>query len=578
MRTLLGTGSRGAQHATVQTIAIEPDGDSGRYILRADGRTRLSGLDKGNCFYALFCEIGQSLLENLSAGVVFHAGAVARRGLGIVTPGGSGCGKSSLIAWLVNNGFDYLTDELVVFGADIPHFAAFRRPLILRDGVRRETATFEALASAPSVAAECNTIVLPPTKARPCSLHECRLLVFPLFVKGERLTIGALSPAEAGLELMACNVNARNLPNHGFDTVTSIARSVPAVRLRYGSFDVLAGALDDFVELVLQSGWNATSFGKIFRSFGVIPDALTENQAKPLTPSTIPAPTPPLEPKKLTIGMATYDDYDGVYFSLQALRMYHPEIVADTEFVVVDNNPGGRCAQHLKQLDASIPNYRYVPYEDRGGTTIREVIFAESNAELVLCMDCHVFVVPGAVKRLITYCNARPDCGDLLQGPLVYDNLDAISTHYEPKWRNGMYGRWATDERGKDPDADPFEISMQGLGLFACRRSAWPGFNRHFRGFGGEEGYLHEKFRHAGGRALCLPFLRWMHRFNRPMGVPYVNTWEDRLRNYMIGFREVGWDTRSVEEHFSELLGSAAAGPMIARVKAEIERFGDEPV
>jgi hypothetical protein len=273
--------------------------------------------------------------------------------------------------------------------------------------------------------------------------------------------------------------------------------------------------------------------------------------------------------------MATYDDYDGVYFSLQALRMYHSEILDDIEFVVVDNNPSGHCGQHLKRLDSSIPNYRYVPYRDRAGTRTREIVFAESNAELVLCMDCHVFIVPGAVKKLIEYCDARSHTKDLLQGPLVYDNLEAISTHCEPKWRKGMFGCWATDPRGKDPEAEPFEIPLQGLGLFACRRSAWPGFNRHFRGFGGEEGYLHEKFRQAGGRALCLPFLRWMHRFQRPMGVPYVNTWEDRLRNYMIGFGEVGWDTRLVEEHFTELLGPGAAAPMIARVKAELSNLSN---
>src|SRR5262245_29501083 len=29
--------------------------------------------------------------------------------------------------------------------------------------------------------------------------------------------------------------------------------------------------------------------------------------------------------KKLTVGMATYDDYDGVYFTLQAIRLYHRE-------------------------------------------------------------------------------------------------------------------------------------------------------------------------------------------------------------------------------------------------------------
>jgi hypothetical protein len=37
----------------------------------------------------------------------------------------------------------------------------------------------------------------------------------------------------------------------------------------------------------------------------------------------------------LTIGMATYDDFDGVYFTVQALRLYHD--LRDTELVVVDN-------------------------------------------------------------------------------------------------------------------------------------------------------------------------------------------------------------------------------------------------
>jgi hypothetical protein len=381
---------------------------------------------------------------------------------------------------------------------------------------------------------------------------------------------------------MASNVNARNLANHGFDIVTSIARDVPAVVLRYGSFDVLQGAFDVLVDLVLKSDWDAKRFSKIFRSFGLAADALTEeqhgrdSQMAVSIPSSIPAPTPRKGPKKLTIGMATYDDYDGVYFSLQALRMYHPEILDDTEFVVVDNHPEGRCAEPLKKLEGSIANYRYVPHNDWGGTTTREIVFAESNAELVLCMDCHVFVVPGAIEKLLAYCDASPDSKDLLQGPLVYDDLDTFSTHFEPKWREGMYGCWATDDRGRDPDAEPFEIPMQGLGLFACRRSAWPGFNLRFRGFGGEEGYLHEKFRQAGGRALCLPFLRWMHRFNRPIGIPYVNTWDDRLRNYMIGFDEVGWDTLPVEEHFGELLGPAVAGPIIERAKAEIAQFDDD--
>src|ERR1700675_1402777 len=83
----------------------------------------------------------------------------------------------------------------------------------------------------------------------------------------------------------------------------------------------------------------------------------------PETTHPIQAPTPRKNAnKKLTIGMATYDDYDGVYFSLQALRLYHPEILEETDFVVVDNPPDGPCAEALKALEESTPNYRYVPF------------------------------------------------------------------------------------------------------------------------------------------------------------------------------------------------------------------------
>ena len=37
----------------------------------------------------------------------------------------------------------------------------------------------------------------------------------------------------------------------------------------------------------------------------------------------------------LTIGMPTYNDFSGVYFTLQALRCY--QYMRDTELLVVDN-------------------------------------------------------------------------------------------------------------------------------------------------------------------------------------------------------------------------------------------------
>ncbi|HEY3703794.1 MAG TPA: glycosyltransferase family 25 protein [Terracidiphilus sp.] len=275
--------------------------------------------------------------------------------------------------------------------------------------------------------------------------------------------------------------------------------------------------------------------------------------------------------KALCIGMATYDDYDGVYFTVQALRLFHPEITDESEIIVVDNHPNGPCAADLKALGNWVKNYRYIPFDRIQGTAVRDVIFREANADFVLCVDCHVLFAPGSLRQLLDYFSAHPDTRDLLQGPLVYDDLTSFSTHMDLTWSTGMYGVWGSDARAADSAAPPFEINMQGLGAFACRKSAWLGLNPRLRGFGGEEGYLQEKFRRAGGRTLCLPFLRWIHRFGRPLGVPYQNTWEDRIRNYMIIADELGHDPAPVLQHFRTHLGSDNANRIIADVNAELQ-------
>src|SRR5690606_38658372 len=62
--------------------------------------------------------------------------------------------------------------------------------------------------------------------------------------------------------------------------------------------------------------------------------------------------------------------------------------------------------------------------------------------------------------------------------------------------------------------------------------------------------------RRAGGRNLCLPWLRWWHRFNEfvPGAAPYVATVEDKAWNYCVGWGELGWDLAPVREHFASLM------------------------
>ena len=266
---------------------------------------------------------------------------------------------------------------------------------------------------------------------------------------------------------------------------------------------------------------------------------------------------------KLTIGMATAGDFDGPVFTIQALRLYHPDVIDDCEILVVDNTPETKIGERLK-LFCQKTGVRYIPFPEPKGTAApRAEVFRQAESENVLCLDSHVLLAPGTIERLIKYMEDDHDRRDLLSGPIIWDDLEAayagsrrMATHFQTAWGAGMWGQWGLDDRAVDPRAEPFEIEMMGLGLFACRKDAFPGFNERMVGFGGEEGYLHEKIRRNGGRNLCLPWLRWWHRFNEfvPGAAPYVATIEDKAWNYCVGWGELDWNLAPIWEHFATIM------------------------
>lgn len=306
---------------------------------------------------------------------------------------------------------------------------------------------------------------------------------------------------------------------------------------------------------------------------------------------------------KITAGMACYDDFRGVEFSAMSLLLHH----GIEELIVVDNNPQSEHGEATKAFCAKHREIRYVPMPEATGTTQpRERIFAEATGDAVLVLDCHVLFPGGAIARLQQYLAEHPDCPDLLQGPLVRDD-GGCHTQFNDAWRSGMWGVWATAwhcpacrkqfttlqvdgqvsyrdqptsrlpapacacrpypplawpghekqlraagfrELGWSPEDPRFDIPAQGLGVFACRKDAWIGFNPHFRTFGGEEFYIHEKYRAFGRRTLCLPFLRWWHSFAKVGKGKFPNTSWGKMRNYVLGHQELRRDLAPVYEHF----------------------------
>lgn len=245
--------------------------------------------------------------------------------------------------------------------------------------------------------------------------------------------------------------------------------------------------------------------------------------------------------KTLSVCMATYDDYDGVFFTIQALRMYHDICRTDkVEFIVLDSNPSSKRGKATKEfVTKSIKEQgRYIINSGETSSFNKYKTISYAQGKYIIILDCHVLLEQGSVDALLEYFRQRPNCKDLVQGPLLYNNLQGYSTHFKQGWGSDMYGQWSTNKEAYEKGL-PFEIEMNGMGLCAFERKNWPGIMPFFKGFGAEEGYIAARFRKNGGKNICLPQLGWNHRFGRPDGVKYPLIIEHRIWNYFVGWLDI---------------------------------------
>ena len=242
---------------------------------------------------------------------------------------------------------------------------------------------------------------------------------------------------------------------------------------------------------------------------------------------------------KWSIGMPCYDNFIEVFFTVQALRMYHD--LTDCEIIVIDNYGDDILQKFVEKDGGEIVKYHRCN-NIQGVSHAKNMIFKFAKSENAICMDSHIFIRPGALNVEILN-------DDLYQGPCLKSNCRQYYLEWLEMWRANMWGIWA-DPVEKLP-SEPKEIWAQGAGFFACKRDSFVGFNEKFRGFGGETGYLQTKYRKSGRKVWCHPKLIWQHLFfDQGRKLTYRIDLKDRIRNYIIGFNELGLDLAAVREHF----------------------------
>ena len=109
---------RATVSAPIQASIRIDEQEPGRFSILKGAQAVSSNLTRVELLVWLSEEITEALITRQNQTLVFHAAAVGWRGTSIVLPGPSGSGKSSLAAWLVNRGFDYLSDEIALLTKD----------------------------------------------------------------------------------------------------------------------------------------------------------------------------------------------------------------------------------------------------------------------------------------------------------------------------------------------------------------------------------------------------------------------------------------------------------------------------
>lgn len=224
-------------------------GKPARMSLWQEEKQLYFGESKHALAYILAGEILHECIVDNSADQALHAAALACGDRGILLPGKSGSGKSSLAAWLTSRGCTYLTDELVLLSRE-GLIGAFTRPLSLRHPTVAALSSSVHIDAAECLMGEAGSMVphrcLNPWWAASTPRLSC--IVFPEFIEDHPATLTRLSKAQGCMQLIGCYVNARNFAGHGLSEIAGLARDVASYTLKFGHFSDVMQVLQPLLE------------------------------------------------------------------------------------------------------------------------------------------------------------------------------------------------------------------------------------------------------------------------------------------------------------------------------------------
>lgn len=225
-----------------------------RYRIYLDDEGLFAAPDADGVARYLLWHINFEVITGASPHLLIHAAGATMSGQAVVLPGQMNAGKTTLVAGLVLDGLQFLTDELVAINLGTRLIDPYPRPLNIGFG------SWEALSSLrPSDRDEQNpfpelmwhvepTTIRPDVVAQPSPL---RWVIAPRFEEGAPTSLEPVSRPEAAVLLYR---HAFNQHRWGGDGVKALVAAVSRTRCARIVSGDLAGAVDAVRQFMEEEG------------------------------------------------------------------------------------------------------------------------------------------------------------------------------------------------------------------------------------------------------------------------------------------------------------------------------------
>lgn len=232
-----------------------------RYELIVNGRSTQRSPSVGSMLSWVIADMTESAVSTLSGYAAVHASAASADGGAVILPAPPAHGKTTTVAALVRDGWQFLTDEAALISLADGLVHPFPRPLMISPSSMAVLPGLkERLPDAYESFRHFDHHVA-PDDLRPDCLSEpaaVRSIVFPSYVKGSPTALIPITRADALTGLLRSCFNFPELKGRAVRALARIASEAACYRLSIGATEPAVHLIQGLLE---ENSWPSVSTG-----------------------------------------------------------------------------------------------------------------------------------------------------------------------------------------------------------------------------------------------------------------------------------------------------------------------------